>query len=368
MSTTGPDSLGAYLEGAIRDGLTPGAVAWVREGERVLHRSAHGMAEVAPEPRPMRLDTPFDLASLTKPLATALLAVTLGPELGLRPETPAGRLLAELDDLDHREITLRHLLTHTSGLPAWRPLFLHGEDVHGFLRRLREEPLAAPTGGRVLYSDPGYMAAGEMVARAAGAPLDELFREAIAAPSGAAVGFRPDAASAARAAATEDGQEFERDLAGAEGEGYRGFREGRIRGEVHDHHAWIAGGVLGSAGLFADAAALDALARELLEPGGLRLPGEARERLTARREKAPGEPRSEGFILNLGGDSSGGPSLERSAFGHTGFTGTSLWIEPGRGRLYILLTNRIHPRVRQVDMLAFRQGFHRVAAALPAGR
>jgi CubicO group peptidase (beta-lactamase class C family) len=212
------------------------------------------------------------------------------------------------------------------------------------------------------------MAAGEMVARAAGTSLDAIFREAIARPCGAAVGFRPEAESAARAAATENGQEFERELAGAEGQGYRGFREGRIRGEVHDHHAWIAGGVLGSAGLFADAAALDALARELLEPRALRIPGDARERLTGRREDVRGEPRSEGFILNLGGDSSGGPSLERGAFGHTGFTGTSLWIEPGRGRLYILLTNRIHPRVRHVDMLAFRQGFHRVAAALPAGR
>jgi CubicO group peptidase (beta-lactamase class C family) len=362
--SAGGAAVRAYLEEAIARGVTPGAVAWVAEGERVLHRSAHGAAQIVPEREPMCLDTPFDLASLTKPLATALLAVLLERDLGLSPDTPARRLLPELDSQDHAGITLRHLLSHCAGLPAWRPLFLHAEDAPGYLRRLRHEPLEGPPGERAVYSDPGYMAAGEMVSRAAGAPLETLFAEAIAGPLGLRLGFRPPPETARRAAATEVGQEHERRLAGPEAQGYRGFREGPIRGEVHDHHAWVAGGVLGSAGLFGTAADLHRLGLEILGEGGGLLPARARERLSRRWGPDAGEARSEGFALNLGGAGSGGPGLGDDAFGHSGFTGTSIWFEPRRRRVYVLLTNRIHPRVGEVDMFAFRRGFHAAAARL----
>jgi len=156
-------------------------------------------------------------------------------------------------------------------------------------------------------------------------------------------------------------------MAGERAAGYDGWREGTIRGQVHDHHAWVAGGVLGSAGLFGTADDVHRLALECLGEGRGLIPARARERMRARWGPAEGEARSEGFALNLGGEGSGGPALSEAAYGHTGKTGTSVWIDPDSRRIYILLTNRIHPCVRDVDMLEFRRGFHRVAAACPGG-
>jgi CubicO group peptidase (beta-lactamase class C family) len=353
-----------YLEEAIRRGVTPGAVALVACGERILHQSVHGDAQVVPRREPMAADTFFDAASLTKPLVTAALALILERDLGLGPERPARELLPELDTQDHRDITLRHLLTHTAGLPAWRPLFLRGESPGGYLRALRSEPLVGRPGAQVLYSDPGYMAAGEMVGRAAGASLDQLFRELLAGPLDLEATFRPGPSLVARAAATEEGQEYERLLAGQEAAGYDGWRHGVIRGEVHDHHAWVAGGVLGSAGLFATAADLHRLALECLGRGRGLLGGRALERMRCGGPPIPGEARSEGFALNTGGQGSCGPALPAESFGHVGFTGNSLWNDPAGGRVYLLLTNRVHPRVGDHDMLEFRRGFHRLAAEI----
>jgi CubicO group peptidase (beta-lactamase class C family) len=216
----------------------------------------------------------------------------------------------------------------------------------------------------VVYSDPGYMAAGEMVRRAAGMGLDRLFRELVAEPLGLEATFCPGPELASRAAATEVGQACERELAGEQAAGYRGWREGVIRGEVHDHHTWIAGGVLGSAGLFGTAADVHRLAAECLDRDSGLFSGAVRQRQRARTSPPEEEARSEGFALNVDGAGSCGPALSDRAFGHTGFTGTSVWIDPEGDGVYVLLTNRIHPRVKQVDMPAFRREFHRLAADL----
>lgn len=359
-----PGSIRAFLEEAIVAGVTPGAVALVERGGETLCHLAVGDAQLVPTREALSVDTPFDLASLTKPLATAALALLLERELGLAPDLPARVLLPELATLDLDGITLSRLLRHESGLAAWHPLYVAAEEVGGYLRGIRSLPLASRPGSAVLYSDLGYVVAGEMVARAAGAGIDRLFHEMIAVPLGLDVSFRPDPARAPRAAATEVGQEYERALAGAVASGYRGFRSGTIRGEVHDHNAWVAGGVLGSAGLFGCARDLQRLGRELLGEGSGVFPPRVLTRLRQRSALAEGEARSEGFALNAAGSGSCGPALEEDAFGHTGFTGTSIWIEPRRRGIYILLTNRVHPRVQAVDMGAFRREFHRRAAAL----
>jgi CubicO group peptidase (beta-lactamase class C family) len=216
----------------------------------------------------------------------------------------------------------------------------------------------------VLYSDLGYIVAGEMLTRAAGAGLGDLFHELLATPLGLETCFLPAPPMASRAAATEVGQEYERALAGEAAVGYRGYRDGTIRGEVHDHHAWIAGGILGNAGLFGGARDLQRLGRELLGEGTGVLPAPVLARLRRPGPLAGGESRSEGFALNTRGLGSCGAALDEDSFGHTGFTGTSIWIEPRRRAIYVLLTNRVHPKVKAVDMPSFRREFHRLAAAL----
>jgi CubicO group peptidase (beta-lactamase class C family) len=342
----------------------PGAVALVERGGETLCLVAVGDAQIVPTREPLGVDTAFDLASLTKPLATAALALLLERRLGLAPDLPARALVPELAALDLDGITLSRLLRHESGLAAWHPLYAAAEDVAGYLRGIRALPLASRPGSAVLYSDLGYIVAGEMVARAAGAGIDVLFNELLATPLGLGACFRPAPPMARRAAATEVGQEYERALAGEAGAGYLGFREGTIRGEVHDHNAWVAGGVLGSAGLFGGARDLQRLGRELLGEGSGALPTPVLSRLRRPGALADGEARSEGFALNTGGTGSCGPALDEDAFGHTGFTGTSIWIEPRRRGIYILLTNRVHPRVQSVDIRALRREFHRLAAAL----
>jgi CubicO group peptidase (beta-lactamase class C family) len=266
--------------------------------------------------------------------------------------------------MQYREITLRHLLSHTAGLPAWRPLFLRGETPEEFLQALRDEPLEARPGRRVIYSDPGYMAAGEMVRRAAGAGLDQLFAELVARPLDLEATFRPGPGLRPRIAATEVGQACERELAGERAAGYRGWREGTIRGEVHDHHAWVAGGVLGSAGLFGTAEDVHRLSLECLDRGAGIFSGSVRERMRAQVSPPGEEARSEGFALNTGGAGSCGPALSDGAFGHTGFTGTSVWIDPGDHGVYVLLTNRVHAGQGNADMPALRREFHRLASEL----
>ena len=145
-------ALDDFLQQAIRQELTPGAVALVAHEERVLHLAGWGDAQLVPTREPMAADTVFDVASLTKPLVTAALALVLENELDLPPGRPARALLPELGGLDHADITLQHLLTHSAGLPAWRPLFLRGESAAEYLKALRHEPLEGIPGRRVRRS------------------------------------------------------------------------------------------------------------------------------------------------------------------------------------------------------------------------
>ncbi len=357
------DPIRTYLEARVEAGETPGAAWAVASPAGIIAEGAVGARAILPGREDATVDTLYDLASLTKPLVTSLLLLRLGPELGLGPETPARGVLHEFDRIDKQEITIGHLLSHTSGLPAWRPYYLGGASLSEYLVQMREEPLQCRPGRGVVYSCAGYLALGEIIQRAAGAGLDRLFAEQVGAPLGLMeTGYRPEAGRMARVAPTEDSCHYERGMAGPAGTSYRGFREGVIRAEVHDQNAWAAGGVAGNAGLFSTARETARIALEYLGGGGL-LDGRSLER--ARRDATPGleESRSLCFRLALRGETAAGPALPSSSFGHTGFTGTSVWIDPERRRVYVLLTNRIHPRVDEsVDMLLLRRGFHAAAA------
>jgi CubicO group peptidase (beta-lactamase class C family) len=229
--------------------------------------------------------------------------------------------------------------------------------IRGYLRTIARTPRAVPT-GEALYSDLGYIVLGEVIARTTGQSLASLFRQRIAAPLGLQrAGFAESPDAFPDAAATELGNGFERELAGPAGADYA-WRRALIRGEVHDANAHGLGGVAGHAGLFAPVEELGRLGQELLRPRRLPLGQRARSRLLEVTESGAGH--AVGFVTARHSRAASG-ILPATAPGHTGFTGTSLWLDPSRELCLVLLTNRVHPRVSGRDFHLLRRGFHRLA-------
>lgn len=338
----------------------PGAAWRVEAAGRVLSAGAVGHAVLAPSREAAAPGTPYDLASLTKPLATAVLALVLEQEGGLDLAAPARRWLPELAGSEWAEAPLLDLGAHRAGLPSWRPLYLGASTQEGYARAVAREERAAPPGA-TLYSDLGYVLLGIAVERAAGERLPSLFDRLVSRPLGlGAIGFATGPGRFRAAAATEAEPEFERRMAGEGGAGFA-WRASIPRGEVHDGNAHGLGGAAGHAGLFGTAADVAALARAVLEPSLPGLDASAARRLL---EPVAGEgSRPFGFTLAALSDAARGV-LPESSPGHNGFTGTSVWIEPRLGAVYVLLTNRVHPRVPDADFQPVRREFLRIAAAV----
>jgi CubicO group peptidase (beta-lactamase class C family) len=338
------DPLARFLAGEVERGSFPGATWWVGRAGTAVSRGAVGAAEET---------TPFDLASLTKPLATASLLVLLEQDgrLDLDGDSPlAGR-------------TLRELADHSAGLPAWAPLCAVADDLPGYLARIAELAERSPVEG-TLYSDLGYILLGSVIEETAGTGLATLFRERIADRVGIErLAFAVGEDRFDDAAPTERGSRFEKRMAGAEGEGYA-WRESIPPGQVHDSNAHALGGVAGHAGLFGTATDVARLGSALMrrEPLGLEAP--ARERLL--RETAAGGGRTVGMVLSTHSGAARG-LLPDGSCGHTGFTGTSMWLDPQREACFVLLTNRIHPAVADADFQPVRREFHRLAARAAGG-
>ncbi|HWZ86791.1 MAG TPA: serine hydrolase domain-containing protein [Thermoanaerobaculia bacterium] len=334
-----------FLASEIEAGFFPGAVALVGTAERVLAESVAGDAAIEPSRAAADVDTLYDLASLTKPLCTAALLAANADALPL--DAVPGRYLAEWKKTRYAGITLEHLLTHTSGLAAWYPLYVRGEGVQAYRRTLGEmEPEAAP-GARVMYSDLNFLVLGEILEQVLGGPFDAAFDVLVARPAGSRARFLPPEAAAT--AATERDDRFERAMTEVRGLSYTRFRTGVVRGEVHDGNAFRRGQVAGHAGLFGSARDVWALARAWLEPG----------RVDFGRDRTPALSEARGLAWQgRRGAGSAIAAMSERAFGHTGFTGTSVWIDPDAGLISVLLTNRIHPEVREVPFNEARQRFH----------
>jgi CubicO group peptidase (beta-lactamase class C family) len=219
---------------------------------------------------PLASETPFDLASLTKPLATALLAVVLDRERRLSLDTPLAAVFSELEASPFGGETLRQVAAHRAGFPGWKPLYVGGTTPEAYVAAIASCERHGAS-GETLYSDLGYVLLGFAVERAADATLDELFSERIARPLGlTGCGFAGRGERFRDAAATERGNAYEEELAGASATGYP-FRRQMIRGQVHDGNAWGLGGVAGHAGLFGTAADVAAIAVAMLDPRRLGL-------------------------------------------------------------------------------------------------
>jgi CubicO group peptidase (beta-lactamase class C family) len=227
-------------------------------------------------------------------------------------------------------VTVRHLLTHSSGLPAWRPLYKEAESPTAALALAIATPLDTMPGVRMVYSDLGVIICGDIVARITGQPLDAFLRARVFGPLGMReTQYRPDSSLLSRIAPTEVDP----------------WRQRHLRGEVHDENAFALGGVSGHAGLFSTGEDLVRLARMYLQEGeldGVRFVTPATiQRFTSVQDSALSH-RALGWETP-NGTNSAGHLMSRSAFGHTGFTGTSIWIDPERGIFVVLLSNRVNP-------------------------
>jgi serine-type D-Ala-D-Ala carboxypeptidase len=334
-----------FLDAEIEEGSFPGAVALVADENAVAATAAAGHAVVDPERVPVTADTVFDLASLTKPLVCGALVAAALPTLDLA--SPPGRYLPEWKTTRYDGITLETLLTHTSGLPAWYPVYARGEGAAAYRKTLGSLEPEAKAGERVIYSDLNFLVLGDVLETHFSAPLDVSFRSLVAEPAGSSARFLPE--PSAPTAATERGDATERRMTAALGISYPRFRSGVVRGEVHDGNAYRRGGVAGNAGLFGTADDVWRLARGWLPPSRRDFVG----------DRTPDHPEARGLAWQgRRGAGSATPQMPDSAFGHTGFTGTSVWIDPEAGRIFVLLTNRIHPEVRGIDFNAVRRGFH----------
>lgn len=366
MSATN-EKISKLLEEHIKAGDFPSAVYLVAEDGQVVFADAIGHSAVEPYRVTNKLDTIYDLASLTKPLVTGMLCARR-IELGeLTLDSSVSHYLPEFDRTDKSMITIRELLTHTAGLPAWRPLYLLADDeperAAGAIASL---DLEYKPGTRVIYSDLGFITLGILLARTTGHPLAEMARHEIFEPLELAqTFFNPEAALQTGIAACETGNAYERDMCEQSGAGvYQNSRQRLIWGEVHDGNAYFLGGAAGHAGLFSSAGDTLALAQQFLAPSSKLLTPQTcslfRTNMTAGLE----ESRSLAWQLAETSESTAGLDLPRDSFGHNGFTGTSLWIDPEHARVFILLTNRTHARqLPFANINGVRRHFHSLAAA-----
>lgn len=359
------DQISSLLAERIAAGDFPSAVYLVAVRGEIVYADALGCAVREPSTR-ATLETIYDLASLTKPLVTGLLTARLVERGEIELDEKVARFLPEFDKDEKRAITIRELLTHTSGLPAWKPLYLTtGAERARALEVIAAEPLESAPGSHVRYSDLGFITLGLLLERLAGASLAELAQAKIFEPLKLRrTFFNPAAAIRADIAASETGNAYEREMCGDVARGFRGWREHLLWGEVHDGNASFLGGAAGHAGLFSNARETLRLASqflaartELLEPKTCDL---FRTNMTEGMEEA----RSFAWQLAATKDSTAGASLPPDSFGHLGFTGTSCWIDPAHEHTFILLTNRTHARTPPfVNLNSTRRKFHTLAAA-----
>jgi serine-type D-Ala-D-Ala carboxypeptidase len=325
--------IAALLDAALAGGMGSAIALSIGDRGAEIERVVRGTVRRVPAPGPaIDDDTPFDLASLTKPMATAALAMVLAGDGALDLDAPVRRWLPDAATTG----TVRQLLGHAAGCAAHVEFFRdlrtgrYADPRAELIAQAARHPASAP-GAAALYSDLGYLLLGAIVERAAGMPLDEAFQRAIAGPLGLHSARYPGAATLPLAVATELDD--------------RGLVEGR----VHDENAYFGGGVCGHAGLFATIGDVAAFAAAFIETAAGRSRGRWRAEVVQRFVTESAAPDT---TWRLGWDSpsetpgashAGDRWPRTGAVGHTGFTGTSLWLDLPRGRWVALLTNRVHP-------------------------
>jgi uncharacterized protein YbbC (DUF1343 family)/CubicO group peptidase (beta-lactamase class C family) len=315
-------------QAATANGDVPGAVVLIGQGDQILYHRAFGWRTLVPDPQPMTPDTIFDIASLTKPVGTTLAVMALVERGAVKLDAPLGKYLKEFRGRALEGVTVRRLLTHSAGLPAI-PKDRFVSRTGPLTKAIAREKLDYPPGTAFQYSDTGFILLGELVHRVSGHPLDEYLAWLLFRPLRLAdTTFHPTAAKHARIAPTQ-------------------FHNGRmLQGEVHDPRARSMGGVAGHAGMFSTAADLARIMRMLLASGvadGDRLMKSSTVQLMWSRSAEGRGTRALGWDMTSPYATVWAPFFPAGSVGHTGFTGTSVWIDPSSRSYLVLLTNRVHP-------------------------
>ena len=337
------DEIDAAVLAEIEAGALPGAVVLVSHRGETIYRKAFGHRAVRPLAEPMTVDTIFDLASLTKVIATAPSVMALVEEGVIRLRDPVSRYVPGFEQYGKGSVTIEHLLTHVSGLRPDFPLEQEFEGAEIAVQRATEELLEALPGERFIYSDINFLLLGAIVEQVSGESLAEFSRRRIFAPLGMTdTSFRPAAVLRQRIAPTEACGRLSWPCGGPGAE--------MLRGTVHDPTARRMGGVSGHAGLFGTAEDLARFGAMVL--GGGRINSEAPavlSPLTVARMTTPAtsrfldEQRGLGWDIDSRYSSNRGDLFSSRSFGHTGFTGTSIWIDPETSTVVVFLSNRVHP-------------------------
>jgi beta-glucosidase-like glycosyl hydrolase/CubicO group peptidase (beta-lactamase class C family) len=318
------------VEAAVAARAFPGAVLAVGKDGVLAHLQPFGHLSYDDDAAPVRADTMYDLASLTKVVVTTTMAMILVDEGKLDINKPVSAFLPEFHGGAKDKVTVWHLLTHSSGIDWWAPLYKELKGKDAYLRRILAMDLVYEPGAKSVYSDLGVILLGEILERVAGQDLESFARARVLGPLGMKdTTYRPGPELVARIAPTEN-------------DPWRGHV---LRGEVHDENAAALGGVAPHAGLFSTASDLARFAQMLLDGGVFEhqriVSRETVERFT-KRAGVPDSSRALGWDTP-GENSSAGSLFGPRSFGHTGFTGTSMWMDPDRNLFVILLTNRVHP-------------------------
>jgi len=327
----------------------PGAVLGIVRDDKILYQKAFGFAQLKEEKRKMKKDTVFGLASLTKVVATTSSIMKLIEEGKINLWDYLYEYFPELTG-DKRNITIYHLLTHTSGYQAIIQLWDNVKSYEEKIKYILSLPLQNKVGEIVNYSDPNFILLGELIRRVTNKDLDGYTQEKIFSPLKMnKTGFKP----------LENLKISKKEIAATE---YCNWRERMITGEVHDKNAYYLGGVSGHAGLFSDINDLSQFVRMLLNYGTLdkeKIYSELTiKTMISNWTESKNENRALGWDLRDNFRSSGGILLSDQAFGHTGFTGTSIWIDPVLNIGIIFLTNRVHPSRDNVQIISLRPRLH----------
>lgn len=351
------------LDSAIADHAFPGCTFAVGTDEQVLWSGALGYQTYESQ-APIAPDSLYDLASITKIVGTTAVVMRLVDQGKLAIEQPIANYLPEFFDqaptpeerTKREAVTIAHLLTHTSGLPAWKPLYKSASGYQETLQAIFATKLEAPVGARYRYSDLGLILLGELAARAGGKPLADLERDLIFKPLGMKSTLRnPSAKLKNRCVPTEIVEKG----------------QPPIQGVVHDENARFADGITGHAGLFSTAEDMAKFAAEMLRAldGKSNLFSLQTVSLFTQRHPVAEKDSNRGLGWQMAsGGNSAGSILSSNSFGHTGFTGTSIWIDPERKLYVILLTNRVYPTRNNSKLSAVRRDFADAVAQAVDGK
>ena len=342
------------LHQGVKDSAYPGFVFLGARDYNIFYYQAAGTYSYDKNTKAMRKTTIFDLASITKVVATTSALMLLYDDGKLNLTQKVADVIPEFSAHGKEDITFYHMLTHSSGLPAWNALFQGTDNPAGMVKKLCNLEQEQPEGEKMVYSCMGFITLGKAVERITGKPLDQFLQQRLFEPLGMHhTFFNPPEEYLYRVAPTE----------------FDSARGGIVHGVVHDENAYYLGGISGNAGLFSTAEDLAIFCQMMLNKGeynGIKIFNPQTVELFTKRQDING---NKSRALGWGkptGQNSAGQYFSESSFGHTGYTGTALWIDPEKQLFGIFLTNRVHPTRQNQKLYQFRSKvFDKLQQSIP---